>query len=172
MQGKYDRKRTHFPYDGKYKWHTFAVILIFVASVDPFSKNKSRIITLKMSKILQATNRTWLDSTATSVFENCPVIHCFTNDNGSTEATKIKITAKVCHLYFWSNNSALFEHWNWKSSFKHRWIGCFRSNDRVFSMRTFLIDSVAHRWFCIFYNFINVLYQSTKLSNPENNRIN
>jgi hypothetical protein len=29
-------------------------------------------------------------------------------------------TAKVCHLYFWSNNSALFEHWNWKSSFKHR----------------------------------------------------
>jgi hypothetical protein len=27
---------------------------------------------------------------------------------------------KVCHLHFWSNNSALFEHWNWKSSFKHR----------------------------------------------------
>ena len=31
-----------------------------------------------------------------------------------------KISANVCHLYFWSNNSALFEHWNWKSSFKHR----------------------------------------------------
>jgi len=62
-----------------------------------------------MSKILQATNRTWSDSTATSVFENCPVIHCFTNDT-------------------------------------------------VFSMRTFLIDSVAHGWFCIFYNFINVLF--------------
>ena len=31
-----------------------------------------------------------------------------------------KNTAKVCHLYFWSNNTALFEHWNWKSSFKHR----------------------------------------------------
>jgi hypothetical protein len=42
-------------------------------------------------------------------------------ESGSTEATKIlKNTAKVCHLYFWSNNSALFEHWNWKSSFKHR----------------------------------------------------
>jgi hypothetical protein len=43
-------------------------------------------------------------------------------ESGSTEATKIKIknTAKVCHLYFWSNNSALFEHWNWKSPFKHR----------------------------------------------------
>ena len=25
-----------------------------------------------------------------------------------------KNTAKVSHLYFWSNNSALFEHWNWK----------------------------------------------------------
>jgi hypothetical protein len=31
-----------------------------------------------------------------------------------------KNTANVCHLHFWSNNSALFEHWNWKSSFKHR----------------------------------------------------
>ena len=42
-------------------------------------------------------------------------------ESGSTEATKIKKnTAKLCHLYFWSNNSALFEHWNWKSSFKHR----------------------------------------------------
>ena len=42
-------------------------------------------------------------------------------ESGSTEATKIKKnTAKVCHLYFWSNNSALFEYWNWKSSFKHR----------------------------------------------------
>ena len=42
-------------------------------------------------------------------------------ESGSNEATKIKKnTAKVCHLYFWSNNSALFEHWNWKSSFKHR----------------------------------------------------
>ena len=41
--------------------------------------------------------------------------------SGSTEATKIKkSSAKVCHLYFWSNNSALFEHWNWESSFKHR----------------------------------------------------
>ena len=38
-----------------------------------------------------------------------------------------KNAAKVCHLYFWSNNSALFEHWNWKSSFKHRWMVCFRS---------------------------------------------
>jgi hypothetical protein len=25
---------------------------------------------------VQATNLTWSDSTATSVFENCPVIHC------------------------------------------------------------------------------------------------
>jgi hypothetical protein len=25
---------------------------------------------------LQATNLTWSDSTATSVFQNCPVIHC------------------------------------------------------------------------------------------------
>ena len=41
--------------------------------------------------------------------------------SGSTEATKKKKNiAKVCHLYFWSNNTALFEHWNWKSSFKHR----------------------------------------------------
>ena len=38
-----------------------------------------------------------------------------------------KNTAKVCHVYFWSNNSALFEHWNWKSTFKHRWMVCFRS---------------------------------------------
>jgi hypothetical protein len=30
----------------------------------------------KMSKFLQATNLTWSDSTATSVFQNCPVIHC------------------------------------------------------------------------------------------------
>ena len=29
-----------------------------------------------MLKFLQATNLTWSDSTATSVFENCPVIHC------------------------------------------------------------------------------------------------
>ena len=29
-----------------------------------------------MSKFLQATNLTWSDSTATSVFQNCPVIHC------------------------------------------------------------------------------------------------
>jgi hypothetical protein len=29
-----------------------------------------------MLKFLQATNITWSDSTATSVFENCPVIHC------------------------------------------------------------------------------------------------
>ena len=33
-----------------------------------------------MSKFLQATNLTWSDSTATSVFQNCPVIHC-DNDN-------------------------------------------------------------------------------------------
>ena len=53
-------------------------------------------------------------------------------ESGSTEATKIKKnTAKVCHLYFWSNNSALFEHWNWKSPFKHRWIVCFRSKKGV-----------------------------------------
>ena len=32
-----------------------------------------------MSKILQATNLTWSDSTATSVFENCPVIYCDTS---------------------------------------------------------------------------------------------
>jgi hypothetical protein len=32
-------------FNQKYKWHTFAVLfLIFVASVDPLSKNKSRII--------------------------------------------------------------------------------------------------------------------------------
>jgi hypothetical protein len=30
----------------------------------------------KMLKFLQATNRTWSDSTATSVFEYCPSIHC------------------------------------------------------------------------------------------------
>ena len=30
-----------------------------------------------MLKFLQATNITWSDSTAISVFENCPVIHCF-----------------------------------------------------------------------------------------------
>jgi len=29
-----------------------------------------------MSKFLQATNLTWSDGTATSVFQNCPVIHC------------------------------------------------------------------------------------------------
>ena len=29
-----------------------------------------------MSKFLQATNLTWSDSTATSVFQNCPVTHC------------------------------------------------------------------------------------------------
>ena len=29
-----------------------------------------------MSKFLQATNLTRSDSTATSVFQNCPVIHC------------------------------------------------------------------------------------------------
>jgi len=29
-----------------------------------------------MSKFLQATNLTWSDSTATSVFQNCSVIHC------------------------------------------------------------------------------------------------
>jgi acid phosphatase family membrane protein YuiD len=29
-----------------------------------------------MSKFLQATNLTWSDSIATSVFQNCPVIHC------------------------------------------------------------------------------------------------
>jgi hypothetical protein len=53
-------------------------------------------------------------------------------ESGSIEATKIKInTAKVCHLYFWSNNSALFEHWNWKSPFKHRWMVCFRSKKGV-----------------------------------------
>jgi hypothetical protein len=52
--------------------------------------------------------------------------------SGSTEATKIKKnTAKVCHLYFWSNNSALFEHWNWKSPFKHMWMVCFRSKKGV-----------------------------------------
>jgi hypothetical protein len=35
-------------FDQKYKWHTFAVLfLIFVASVDPLSKNKSRIIIQK-----------------------------------------------------------------------------------------------------------------------------
>jgi hypothetical protein len=28
-----------------------------------------------MLKFLQATNITWSDSTATSVFENCPVMH-------------------------------------------------------------------------------------------------
>jgi hypothetical protein len=34
--------------DQKYKWHTFAVFfLIFAASVDPLSKNKSRIILQK-----------------------------------------------------------------------------------------------------------------------------
>ena len=32
-----------------------------------------------MSKFLQATNLTWSNSTATSVFQNCSVIHC---DNG------------------------------------------------------------------------------------------
>jgi hypothetical protein len=53
-------------------------------------------------------------------------------ESESTEATKIKKnTAKVCHLYFWSNNSALFEHWNWKSPFKHRWMVCFRSKKGV-----------------------------------------
>ena len=39
--------------------------------------------------------------------------------------------AKVCHLYFWLNNSALFEHWNWQSQFKHRWMVCFRSKKGV-----------------------------------------
>ena len=34
-------------FDQKYKWHTFAVIFICVASVDPLSKNKSRIIIQK-----------------------------------------------------------------------------------------------------------------------------
>ena len=35
-------------FNQKYKWHTFAVLfLIFVASVDPLSKNKSRIIIQK-----------------------------------------------------------------------------------------------------------------------------
>ena len=33
-------------------------------------------VCLKMSKFLQATNLTWSDSTATSVFQICPVIHC------------------------------------------------------------------------------------------------
>ena len=49
--------------------------------------------------------------------------------SGSTDSTKIQTnTAKVCHLHFWSNNSALFEHWNWNSPFKHRWMVCFRSS--------------------------------------------
>ena len=53
-------------------------------------------------------------------------------ESGSTEATKIKKnTAKVCHIYFLSNNSALFEHWNLKSPFKHRWMVCFRSKKGV-----------------------------------------
>jgi hypothetical protein len=64
-------------FDQKYKWHTFAVFFfIFVASVDPLSKNKITDNHLKMLTFLQATNITWSDSTATSVFENFPVIHC------------------------------------------------------------------------------------------------
>jgi hypothetical protein len=74
-----------------------------------------------MSKFLQATNLTWSDSTATSVFQNCPVIHCdMCKTWWNTTNWFWNIYLKNLHLYFWSNNSALFEHWNWKSSFKHR----------------------------------------------------
>ena len=59
----------------KYKWHTFAVFyFIFFASVDPLSKNKSRIIIQKCWNFWK--QLTLPGQTATSVFENCPVIHC------------------------------------------------------------------------------------------------
>ena len=62
-------------FDQKYKWHTFAVFfLIFVASVDPLLKNKSRIIIQKCWNFCK--QLTLPDQTATSVFENCPVIYC------------------------------------------------------------------------------------------------
>ena len=57
-----------------------------------------------------------------------------------------KNTAKVCHLYFWSNNSALFEYWNWKSSFKHRewYVFARRKGVKIYFFSTYSLNYVKY----------------------------
>jgi hypothetical protein len=106
-------------------------------------RSSMRTVSLPVATHCSPTNLTWVVFYTTAVWPgnvSClqkfqhfwMIIHDLFFESGSTEATKIKKnTAKVCHLYFWSNNSALFEHWNWKSLFKHRWMVCFRSKKGV-----------------------------------------
>ena len=51
-----------------------------------------------MSKFLQATNLTWSDSTATSVFQNCPVIHC---GHGRKEVFVNLLVRKIIYDYMY-----------------------------------------------------------------------
>ena len=63
-------------FDQKYKWHIFPVLFVFLLLQLIYFQRINHGKSSKMSKFLQATNLTRSDSTATSVFQNCPVIHC------------------------------------------------------------------------------------------------
>jgi hypothetical protein len=63
-----------------------------------------------MSKFLQATNLTWSDSTATSVFQNCPVIHCVNmskNENPSKQNGILVVVKTVPYLNTETGNRRL-----------------------------------------------------------------
>jgi hypothetical protein len=76
-----------------------------------------------MSKFLQATNLTWSDSTATSVFQICPVIHCeytfytrmFMHDNKVMLAIEFHfdITSQQHVLYFESRTKLVLKSYDY-----------------------------------------------------------